>query len=319
MLQSAGLMSSPSNAKLLKKYSRHGLHEALKPHLTDEAQFETVDAYSMLSTKAAVILGSRLRGMTQPGIVETVAGLDEAACKFAVELVDAYAAAVHDHAGGAEDELDATADNELVAGQALGQLLKNGTTLLKNAMSERKSAIAVMQRMSGAVGDDVWNVLSHSGSIRHLSQCSGPVAVGFGSLAPQINGNIAGALAGVNDDKAAVYFIQQLVKLCGPDQVLRWIETDELIAVWSSIVMDINQECWRDDQTADLTDTQKMTLRGLCRAMQERCSPQPISSQAVEEQPAPTPKVEPPSQPETPATPEWSDTVAAARNKSLVQ
>ena len=275
MMRAVGIASEPRSAKLLKRYSRSGLHEVLKPHLVDADQFDAVEAYAMLSTRAAELLGPRLRGMTDPGVVKTFAGLDAAASKFAVVLADAYVASTADNEDGLDDALAGEADNEVKAGQALTQLLASGTGLLKNALAERKGALAVVANMSGALGDEVWGVLAHTGNIKNLSHCSGPMALGFGVLAAQMDDAVAKVLAGINDDKAARYFAVQLLALCGPDKIAAWIADTDQLSVWKAVVVDLNKQLRRPAPAAPLNAEDKDIIRALCEDVQQRCAPVP--------------------------------------------
>ncbi len=337
LMHAFGVMEFPSNAALLKKYSRAGLYDVLKPHLVDLAQFDAVESYAMLSTRAAELLGPRLRGMTAPAVVKTFAGLDAEASKFAVALADAYAAATAEAAAEHDDELASRPEPEHAAGEALVELLEGGTGLLKNAMAERKGALAVLRKMSGPLGKDVWNVLSHAGNIKNISHCSGPIAAGFGVLAAEMDDAVAKVLGGINDDKVARYFAAQLLEISGPDKIRSWIIDTTDLAVWKSVVMDLNKDLRRPIPSPDLSDGEKETIRRICEDMQQKCTPlQATQDVAADDESdeearkaalADVPQedaggVDPPAPPisgafqQTPSELEWGEFVQTARKKT---
>lgn len=261
--QAIGLSTPPDNAKLLKQYSRQGLYEVIKPHLVNVEQFDAVEAYAMLSTRAAELLGTRLRCLTSASVVKTFAGLDAATGKFAITLADAFADATVE---GTPEE------KEIVSGHALARLLNDGTMLLRNALAERKSALAIINKMSVSLGQDVWSVLAHTGHLKNLVHCSGPIAFGFGDVAVNIDSAVAKTLANINEDKVSQYFATRLLEISGPECVEAWIRDNSDIHGWRSAVIDLNKAVPRM-AADDLNEAEKAAIRPVCEQVRDACRP----------------------------------------------
>ncbi len=288
LMRALRISKGASDARLLKDYSRNGLYELLKRHLVDPQQFDAVEAYAMLSARAAQLLGSRLRGMTDSGFVKTFAGLDSRSSKIAVELADAYAVSAPTDVEASENTPDVQSDRTLVAGRALVALLESGTTLLKNARAERNGALTVLSKMSGALGKDVWSVLPHAGHLENMSRVSAPLAVGFGALAAQMDPAVAKILDGINYDKVAIQFAQKLIDICGAETVAVWLVGPDYVHDWKSAVMDLNRDLGAANPGPELGGGDKNIIRGLYENMKRQClrAPAPVEP-CVESKPLP--------------------------------
>jgi hypothetical protein len=245
IFQQLGVVRRRDKIELLRGYSRHGLYNAIKPFLIHVSQFQTLEAYSALSTRSAIMLGPRIRSLIDPVIVRTIAGIDQSSLAFAVQIADMYVSNRGISAGPSDIE---------ASGRALTNFLSTGAETLKIAMNQQAKSVEAVGKLAPFLGEDTWEVLTDKEKLASALDCPGAFALGLGKLVVFVCREIAREVERISDARVSAAFARGLRELCGDDTLATWLNQSALSGTWKKIVKDLNLEFKQVGSGDKLTD-----------------------------------------------------------------
>ncbi len=260
-LRGLGLLSPVKTEVLLADYPQKGLYEALKPFLLRREQFALVEALSALPTRTVSMLGPVIGALHAPAPIRSLADLDRASVKIAIEMAETFV-----EARGALDAVpkDMPATPAAPVGKALAEMLCAGPAFMAVAVSHRDLAKDAITKFAPVMQGNIWTVLKDAESLRRIAECPGAVAAELQALTAEIHERVSIALAEITDARAATFAVSTLRAGVGPETFLCWIRDDAYLSGWKQLVQNINRDASVRTASDQLTPNHKAGLKAIC-------------------------------------------------------